>query len=209
MAGGVSCPSGTVERAAMPQRQDETARQDELAIFVTGSELGSLRPCGCSGGQLGGIAKRSAVFNGVPAARRLVVETGSLVPSDREQDLMKFRILFEAFGRLGYDVVHLTGRDIEIAGRLGLLADPKPPFPILQTGETGQSAVFTRRVSVGGRDITVNIVSFDSPSAVLRPPPFARGSQDGLVVNILVLDYEPKSLVGYPREFLDRLGGPS
>ena len=97
-----------------------------------------MRPCGCSGGQLGGIEKRSAVFNDVPASRRLVVATGSLVPSDREQDLMKFRILFEAFGRLNYDVVHLTGRDVEMAGRLGLLADPKPPFPVLRAGEGGR-----------------------------------------------------------------------
>jgi len=188
----------------MPQKQVEPAKQGELVIFLTGSELGSLRPCGCSGGQLGGIEKRSAVFNGAPASRRLIVATGSLVPSDREQDLMKFRILFEAFGRLNYDVVHLTGRDVEIAGRLGLLADPKPPFHVLGTGEAGQSAVFTRRIAVGGRDITVNVVSFDSPSSVLRPPTFALGPQDALTVNILILDYDPKLPVGYPRELVDR-----
>jgi len=199
MAGGLSCPSGTVERAA-PLVQN----QDELVVFLTGSELGSLRPCGCSGGQLGGIEKRSAVFNSVPASRRLVVATGSLVPSDREQDLMKFRILFEAFGQLGYDVVHLTGRDVEIAGRLGLLADPKPPFPVLQAGAAGQSAVFTRRVAVGGREIAVNVISFDSPASVLSPPPFALEPQDALTVNILILDYEPKFLEGYPRELLIR-----
>ncbi len=126
MVGGLSCPSGTVQRGMPPaQKQDEPAKQqDELVLFLTGSELGSLRPCGCSGGQLGGIEKRLAVFNSVPATRRLVVETGSLVPSDHEQDQMKFRILFEAFGRLNYDVVLLTGRDVEIAGRLGLFADP-------------------------------------------------------------------------------------
>jgi hypothetical protein len=199
MVAGLSCPSRTVELVSEPPHG-----KAELVLFLTGSELGSLRPCGCSGGQLGGIAKRSAVFDSSPASHRLVVETGSLVPSDREQDLIKFRILFEAFGRLNYDVVHLTGRDVEIAGRLGLLADPKPPFPVLRTGETGQSAVFTRRMAAGGRDITVNVVSFDSPSAVLRPPPFALESQGGLAVNILVLDYEPKVLVGQPRELLER-----
>jgi hypothetical protein len=88
------------------------------------------------------------VFDSVPASRRLVVGTGSLVPSEREQDLMKFRILFEAFGRLHYDVVHLTGRDVEMAGRLGLLADPKPPFSVLRAGEGDQTAVFN--VTVGG-----------------------------------------------------------
>ncbi len=146
------------------------------------------------------------MFSGIPASRRLVVETGSLVPSDREQDLMKFRVLFEAFGRLGYDVVHLTGRDVEIAGRLGLLADPKPPFPVLQTGEPGQSAVFTKHVMIGGRDVTVNIVSFDSPTAVLQPPSFILQPPETSSINILILDYtDPKPLPeGYPKELLIR-----
>jgi hypothetical protein len=199
MVAGLSCPSRTVELASEPPHG-----KAELVLFLTGSELGSLRPCGCSGGQLGGIAKRSAVFDSAPASHRLVVETGSLVPSDREQDLIKFRILFEAFGRLNYDVVHLTGRDVEIAGRLGLLADPKPPFPVLRAGETGQSVVFTKRIAAGGRDIIVNVVSFDSPASVLRPLPFALGSQDPRTVNILILDYESKLPDGYPRELVDR-----
>jgi hypothetical protein len=177
---------------------------DELVVFLTGSELGSLRPCGCSGGQLGGIEKRSAIFDRVPVSRRLLVETGSLVPSEREQDLMKFRVLFEAYSRLHYDVVHLTGRDYETATRLGVLADPQPPFDILHATEEGQSAVFTKRMTVGGRDITVNVVSFDSPSAVFRPPSFARGPQNALTVNILILDYDCNLLEGYPRELLVR-----
>ncbi len=201
MTGGLSCPSGVVRQAASPAQD-----QGELAIFLTGNELGSLRPCGCSGGQLGGIEKRSAVFNGVPASRRLVVETGSLVPSDREQDLMKFRVLFEAFGRLNYDVVHLTGRDVEIAERLGLLADPKPPFRVLRAVEKGQSTVFTQRVAIGGRDVTVNIVSFDSPAAVLQPPSFILQPPETSSINILILDYaDPKRLPeGYPEELLIR-----
>lgn len=183
MAAGLSCPPRTVELAA-PAPQS----QGELVIFLTGSELGSLRPCGCSGGQLGGLEKRSAVFNSVPASRRLVVETGSLVPSDREQDLMKFRILFEAFGRLNYDVVHLTGRDVEIAGRLGLLADPNLPVPVLRAGPEGQSAALTRRVVVGGRDITVNVVASDDLSDIPHYP-------NGPVVNIVLLN---KGLSGLP-----------
>lgn len=180
---GLSCPSGTTERPSQLPRQD-----DDLVVFFTGSELGSLRPCGCSGGQLGGIEKRSAVFNTVPVSRRLVVETGSLVPSDREQDLMKFRILFEAFGQLRYDVVHLTDRDLETAARLGLLADPKPSFPVLRAGQKGPAAVFTRRVTAGGRDITVHIIASDDLSDIPDHP-------DGAAVNIVILN---KALSGLP-----------
>ena len=201
LAGGLSCPSGTVQTESLPPQGSE-----ELVVFFTGSELGSLRPCGCSGGQLGGLEKRSAVLNSVAASRRLIVGTGALVEGDREQDQMKFRILFEAFKLLNYDVVHLTGRDIEIATRLGLLSDTKQPFDVMHAAENGQSVVFTRRVTVGGRDITVNIVSFDSPSSFIRPPPFALGPQDPLTVNILILDYSgSRSLLnGYPNELLLR-----
>ena len=194
LAAGLSCPSSTA-RLGPPPRGD-----DEFVVFLTGSELGSLRPCGCSGGQLGGLQKRSAVFNSVPASRRLIVETGSLVESDREQDLMKLRILFEAFGLLHYDAVNLTGPDYETAARLGVLADPQPPFRVLHGIEKGQSAVFTKRVAVGGRDVTVNIVSFDSPAAVLQPPPFILQPPETSSVNILILNYtDSKPLLdGYP-----------
>jgi hypothetical protein len=212
LAAGLSCPARMDGPAVVSPRSDEAAANmmrgtggsDDLVLFFTGSELGSLRPCGCSGGQLGGIEKRSAVFDAVPASRRLVVETGSLVSGDHEQDLIKFRIFFEALRRLKYDAVHLTGPDFETATRLGLQADAQP-FPVLYAAREGQSPVFTKRVTAGGRDITVNLVSFDSPSAVLHPPSFAGEPQDALTVNILILNYDPKPLLeGVPRELLLR-----
>ena len=102
LAAGLSCPSRTATLAPGPS---QSLGDEDFVIFVTGNESGSLRPCGCSGGQLGGIEKRSAVFNTVPASRRLVVATGRLVRQDGEQDLIKYRILFEAFKLLAYDVV--------------------------------------------------------------------------------------------------------
>ena len=163
-----------------PSRQGD----DELVVFLTGNELGSLRPCGCSGGQLGGIEKRSAVFSGVPVSRRLIVETGSLAPSDREQDLMKFRILFEAYNRLNYDVVHLTGRDHEIAARLGVLADPHA-FAIIDEA-SDQPAVVAKRFMTRGRDVTIRVASMRS-----------RRSQaaDASMVDIVILERsDPDSL---------------
>jgi hypothetical protein len=154
---------------------------EELVIFLTGNELGSLRPCGCSGGQLGGIEKRSAVFNTVPASRRLVLATGGLVRGDGEQDLMKCRILFEAFKLLDYDVVRLTGRDHEIAARVGVLEDPQPSFQILTGAEQGRPAVLTKRVMMGGHEIAVNFGVSGAWSSFSQMP----GSP---AVNILILE---------------------
>ncbi|MBM4029440.1 MAG: hypothetical protein FJ280_29190, partial [Planctomycetes bacterium] len=187
LAAGLSCPSNGVRTAATPPDDKE------LVLFFTGRELGSLRPCGCSGGQLGGMEKRSAVFHGVPASRRLVVATGGLVRREGEQDLMKYRILFEAFKLLQYDVVHLTAHDREIAARLGLLADPQP-FQILPAAEPGRSAELTRQVTVADREITINFASFDSPSSALRPPSFALQPRDTATVNIFMVEhYDPNA----------------
>jgi hypothetical protein len=148
LAGGLSCPSGTGRPPARPAEMAPA-----LTLFFTGNELGELKPCGCSGGQL------------VPASRRLIVETGGLVESDREQDLIKFRIFFEALRLLHYDVVHLTERDFDLAGRLDLLADPPPAFPIIRAGGEGRTALFEKRFVCRGREIAVRIAAADTGDA--------------------------------------------
>jgi hypothetical protein len=192
LAAGLSCPSGTVAPAPpLPPGW-------ELTVFFTGSELGSLRPCGCSGGQLGGIEKRTAIFNRVPASRRLIVATGELVQNDREQDLMKFRVLFEAFNLLHYDVTNLTRRDYGIADRLGLVGDPQSTVPILHADEQGRPARFTRQLTAGDRAVAVNIMSLPSLSGAgdLSRPSDESGA-NASTLNILVLDqYDSDVLAG-------------
>jgi len=133
----------------------------------------------------------------VPVSRRLVVETGSLAPSDYEgppnalirvgdpaQDLMKFRILFEAYNRLGYDVVYLTGQDHEIAGRLGVLEDPHA-FAIIDEA-SNPPEVFAKRFVTRGQDVTIRVASVRS-----RAPQAA----DASTVDIVILDRsDPDSL---------------
>jgi hypothetical protein len=65
-------------------------KTDVLTVFLTGNELGALKPCGCSGGQLGGFDRRWTVLNSVPGRRSLIVDTGRFIEGDSEQDLMKF-----------------------------------------------------------------------------------------------------------------------
>ncbi len=102
--------------------QGGAACQSEgLTVYLTGSELGELKPCGCATGQLGGLEKRSAVLSNVPARRRLIVDTGSFVKGTDEQDIIKFKIIMRAFNLLDYDLVNLTKEDIEIAQDLALL----------------------------------------------------------------------------------------
>lgn len=156
LAGGLSCPSEKAREASRPAREAA-----DLTVFVTGYELGSLRPCGCSGGQLGGLERRSAIFNRVPASNRLVVETGALVESDREQDLLKFHVFFEGLGLLQYDVVHLMDQDVAIATRLGLPAGPQQTFEVIAAAGEGRSRVFRKRFVARGRELIVSVAAWD------------------------------------------------
>lgn len=184
LAVGLSCPSGTGERPPQPSGGDAA-----LTMFFTGNELGSLKPCGCSGGQLGGLEKRAAIFNSVPASNRLLVETGSLVGSDSEQDLIKFRILFEALKHLNYDVVHLTDRDLEIAGPLGLPADPPQGFRMIRTAERRPSEVFTKRFTCRGREIAVRIAAFDPETSPVEQAAGLFVATSGLsTLDVLILE---------------------
>lgn len=155
----VACLSCPREMARIPPAAKDGSA---LVIFLTGSELGSLRPCGCSGGQLGGLEKRPAIFSRVPASGRLIVDTGSIVASDGEQDLIKFRIIYEALGLLGYDAVCMADQDLAIAESLGLSTSPPQPVDILKDLDSG-GGVFTKRFPEAG--VTVNIACFDAPAA--------------------------------------------
>jgi len=165
---------------------------DSVVLFFTGSELGVLKPCGCSGGQLGGLSKRAAIFNRVSTPNRMIVDAGMLVAGDREQDLIKFGVLFEAYRLLGYDLVHLTRQDIEIGRSLGLLAGQDHPFAIISAAwempQDDRLRSLRKSFSVRGQDVFVNVVAFDAQAdSVEEAATFFGRLSDGKNVNILIL----------------------
>lgn len=70
-----------------------------VTIFITGNVLSTLKPCGCSSGQLGGLDRRGAVLATVPADRRLVMDTGNLLVNDGPQDMIKLGIMLQAMAK--------------------------------------------------------------------------------------------------------------
>ena len=89
---------------AVPVAPGQT--QQLVTIFFTGNELGSMKPCGCSGGQLGGLDRRYAVFNAVAPQNRLIIDTGALVPESTEQNLIKFNFIGRHLPREGIKSCH-------------------------------------------------------------------------------------------------------
>jgi hypothetical protein len=144
-------------------------KTETLTVFFTGSTLGALKPCGCSGGQLGGLERRRAIFDTVPRQRRLLVDTGSFVKGEGEQDLIKYNIIAQALQLLNYDLAALSEKDIEIGGNLNLLNDAAmgvhliaPPYGI---DDADVPAKFTREVSLQERTVVVTIAAVDSQTA--------------------------------------------
>jgi hypothetical protein len=173
---------------------------DSLTVFLTGNELGTLKPCGCSGGQLGGFDRRSAILNTVPEQNRLIINTGSFVKNDSEQDLIKYHIIIQALQLLDYDLVSLSEKDIEIGGNLGLLEGIESIFNIISphsTPEMNVPAKFTKKFSLKGRTILATVAAFDPESTPVEQIKelFALPA-DVPTINILILSYKDPETIG-------------
>ncbi|MEE9371409.1 MAG: cytochrome c family protein [Sedimentisphaerales bacterium] len=181
-----------------------TYKTASVTVFLTGNELGALQPCGCSGGQLGGLDRRSAIFNSVPAEARLIVDTGSLVDGDSEQDLIKFDIVLQAFNLLDYDLVNLSEKDIEIAKSRGVLDSITSVFNVISSqggDETDLPAKFTKQLLLKEKVMAVTIAAFDAESTPIEQISELFEPQLGLqTINILILNYCTLDIVGSIRE---------
>ena len=141
------------------------SRTDELTLFLTGNELGALQPCGCTGGQLGGLDRRKAVFDSVPESKRMVIDTGSFIETDSEQNLIKFDIIVQAYNLLGYDVVNLTEKDIEIGKGRGLLDGMGLFYNIISSVTVYDVNIprkFTKEFALQEKKVVVTIATFDA-----------------------------------------------
>jgi len=192
-------PEITIAKPQPPQ-------SEQITVFITGNELGVLKPCGCTGGQLGGIDRRMVVFNSVPASRRLIIDTGSLVAGRDEQDQIKFNTVIQAYNLLGYDMVNLTEEDVQIAANLGLLDIIGSVFNVIkpQTPTDGRDqpdaelpeqelitipASFSKQFTLPGKKVTVTIASFDAESGDGEQIDSLFGVDDaGQTVNILIVN---------------------
>ncbi len=162
-----------------------------LTVFLTGNELGSMKPCGCSGGQLGGFGRRSAVLKSAAKDRRLILDTGSLAAGEGEQDLIKFNVIVRAFELLGYDLVNLTKDDLKLARNLGLLGNMGPDLKVISAEGAVDANVpsrFSKQVSSDGKKYAVTVVSFDMRSAGIEQVEglFGPASSDSQDVRILI-----------------------
>lgn len=155
----------------IPTNEQEQSTGESLTVFFTGNELGALKPCGCSGGQLGGFDRRSAILNAVPEDKRFLIDTGSFVDSDSEQDMIKYHVIIQALQLLDYDLVNLVEQDIETGRNLGLLEGIESAFSVISpysTAEMNLPAKFTKRFSLKSRAVLFTVMAFNPESTPIE-----------------------------------------
>ena len=188
---GISCVSRTSRKA--PQYQQERLETDEFAVFLTGNVLGALKPCGCSGGQLGGLERRPAIFDTVPEQKRLIIDTGSFVKSESEQDLIKYHIIVQALQQLDYDLVNITGQDIETGRNIGMLDSIESFFNIISSHDAPDidvPAKFTTKFLLKGRTVHLAVAAFDPESTPVEQIEQLLALPAGVpTLNILILKH--------------------
>ena len=165
---------------------------DVITVFLTGNTLGVLKPCGCSGGQLGGLERRPVIFSTVAAKSRMIVDTGLFVDSDGEQDLIKFDIMTRALDLLDYDLVNLTEEDVRIAENLGLKSIISSFFNIITSQKSADSnlpAAFTKKFLLKDKTLAVTVAAYDVEKAPIEGIEKLFPHEDGLQqINILILN---------------------
>jgi hypothetical protein len=197
---------------AQPIAQNRPASGDtspfggqSVTVFFTGNELGSMKPCGCSGGQLGGLERLDAVFNTVPSQNRLILDTGALVPESTEQNFIKFNVIAQAFSLLGYDLVNLTGQDITVARQAGLLDGLSRLFNCITAAPENEPDLpvkFTKQFSLAGRTIDVTILTADTAEQLSQLKETVSPSGN-TAVNILILTNQDLAETSSNLPFID------
>ncbi len=183
------------------------SKPESLIVFFTGNTLGELKPCGCTGGQLGGLSRRATIFNRVSDDKRLIIDTGSLVAGRGEQDEIKFNIILQALGLLDYDLVSLSEEDIETGKNFGLLDDTGFLFNIIsskQSSDVDVPAKFAKSLLLRGKPVLVAIAAFDAKSKPIEQigQLFGSGVNPAQVdskskVNILILNHCDDTIIDF------------
>ena len=92
------------------------ASSGEVLIVFSGEELGSLEPCGCFEGQIGGISRRSDLIDSLRKQKKTVipVSLGDLPKGFGRQQEIKTEMLCRAMDEMGYVAHNLGEKDLEI-----------------------------------------------------------------------------------------------
>jgi hypothetical protein len=162
-----------------------------LTLLYTTDTNGFLQACGCSGGQVGGLAKRATVIKRLSASGATVlVDGGDLAP-----DLPRSEAVMDSLKVMRYQAIGLSGSDFTLgdtflrAARRRELPMVACPFP---RGEA-DGILASRIIEVAGRAIVVLALTRGSPEEIetaVRAAFESLGSRTALTIVLSALDFD-------------------
>lgn len=139
----------------------------QLALVLTGQQLGYIEPCGCSGleNQKGGLARRHTLIDYLARERGWPVvplDVGNQVRRSGKQQEVKFAHIVQGLRQMGYQALTLGDADLRLtpAALLAALAGPEGTIPDVVSSNV---AILARElmprwrvIEAGGRRIGVS-----------------------------------------------------
>ena len=211
---GIGCPRPTStspdiqpsQKAVIESKQKpkiEPRPDHALTVFLTGNTLSTIKPCGCSEGQLGGFDRRKAVLDTSKPQKRLIIDTGNILKAYSEQDLIKFDIIIQALSSLNYDIVNFSSQDLQVAQELDLLSSV--PFSVITSSEQSEQQIpstFTREFQLVHQSLFVTVASLSESSDFFNSPEELFKEQlNHLTLNILILTDCNEDIIDFVRNF--------
>ena len=91
-----------------------TAASPSVTLVLTGESVGYLEPCGCTIGQLGGIARRHTYLRNLQVNHRrlLLLDLGDLSAGFGRQEQLKAETFVNAMNEMGYAAAAVGDRDV-------------------------------------------------------------------------------------------------
>lgn len=106
-----------------------------FTLYLSGTDQGVIEPCGCTGGQLGGIGRRASLLQALTAgdAPRLILSTGGLPGGIGALQEIRYEIMLLCFQEMGYDAAGIGPEELALG--LPRIAEARDlvEFPFLLT----------------------------------------------------------------------------
>jgi len=96
------------------------ANSESFFIVFTGEENGSIEPCGCFDGQIGGIVRKDTLINSLKKEKSKVflLSFGDLIKNSSRQEEIKLEYIYHSMEEMNYMLHNLGEKDLEIGPNL-------------------------------------------------------------------------------------------
>ena len=145
-------------------------RSSPITLFLSGGELGYLKPCGCSEGQVGGISRRDTLLTRFREQDESVIPiaNGNLILDASRQSEIKADIGFFALMDMGYIAFNVGQHDLQLGITYLTSLSEQNKLPLLSANlYCGASRVFLPYIlhtaDLLAGEITIAVIGLISP----------------------------------------------